>query len=463
MHRTKIGVSLRWQAQQFKQRYAQSGLESLSAAFSTPQMQQVIAQEAGCKRHRIYPPMVTLRLFIDQVLSSDGACQNAVSRRLSQRIADGQGICSLNSGPYCKARARLTLGLPQRLCKQLGRQVEELAQPWRWWGRQVKLFDATTVSMPDTQSNQKLWPQSRSQKPGLGFPVVRIGALMGLAGGALIDYAAGPLRGKQSGEQALLRQVAGSLQAGDILLADALHSSWCAVQMLQQRGVDLVMPNDGKRKVDFDKGRRLGERDHVVWWPKPPADKRPDWMDKQQHADLPDGVWVREVQVGDQVFVTTLMKADAGEIAALYKRRWNIEVDFRALKAAMDMDVLRCKSPSMVLKEIAVYLLSYNLVRWVMAKAAQLAQLPARQLSFTSARRLIWQFAEDLRRQRYRDAAYRMSVMLQVIAKCVLPQRPERVEPRAKKRRPKPLPLLRVPRHLAREQIIAKRALKVVP
>ena len=142
--------------------------------------------------------------------------------------------------------------------------------------------------------------------------------------------------------------------------------------------------------------------------------------------------------------------------------RWNIEVDFRTLKAAMNMDVLRCMSPAMVSKEIAVYLLTYNLVRWAMARAAQLAQVAARELSFASARRLIYNFAGHLRRRTYRDTDYLAATLLKSISRCVLPKRPDRVEPRAKKRRPKPLPLLTVPRQVAREKIRAQR-LKVVP
>jgi len=180
---------------------------------------------------------------------------------------------------------------------------------------------------------------------------------------------------------------------------------------------------------------------------------------------MPDGMWVREVIVNHQIIVTTLTAASQispKELAALYAMRWSIEVDFRTIKVTMNMDVLRCMSPAMVNKEIAVYLLTYNLVRWAMARAAHLVQIPARALSFASSRRLICSFAGHLRRRTYNDIDYLAATLLQSIARCKLPQRPNRIEPRAKKRRPKPLPLLTVPRQVARDQISAQR-LKVAP
>ena len=450
--------------ERLRQQFALLGQDTFCKALGSDQVEQILRDEVGSYRERIYPPMVTLRLFIDQILSPDAACQDAVGRRLSQRAADNQSPCSLNNGPYCKARRRLALRLPERLCKHLGHSLEgHASELWRWRGRSIKIFDATTVSMPDTLSNQQAWPQSRTQDRGLGFPMVRIGALISLASGCVMDYALGSLRGKGSGEQALLREVSGSLVRCDLLLADALHSTWWTLQMLIALEVDAVMPNDGRRKVDFKQGRLLGQADHVVWWPKP---QRASWITTEQYQQMPPGIWVREIRVNDRVMVTTLLDPEqlgADELASLYAMRWNIEVDFRALKSTMNMDVLRCKSSQMVQKEIAVYLLTYNLVRWTMVNAAELVKVPARTLSFAGARRMIWNFAGHLRRRTYRDTAYMTGALLKSIANCVLPKRPGRVEPRAKKRRPKPLPLLTIPRQQARDQILAARNLKVVP
>ena len=306
MHSTKTS-NLKHHIQQLRQQFAQAGQDTLDEAFSAQELERILAEESGCHRQRIYPPMVTLRLFVDQILSTDQACQEAVSQRLVARVVAGQMQCSLNTGPYCKARKRLALRLPQRLCTHLGEQLERCAAPlWGWRGRSIKLFDATTVSMPDTPQNQHTWPQSSRQKPGLGFPLARIGALISLSSGAVINYAVGPMKGKCSGEQALLREISGSLCRNDLLLADALHSTWWAVQMLVQRGVDLVMPNDGRRRVDFSEGRIHSESDHVVWWPKP---KRVAWIGKAQYEQMPAGMWVREVRVNGTIIVTTMLES----------------------------------------------------------------------------------------------------------------------------------------------------------
>ena len=251
--------------------------------------------------------------------------------------------------------------------------------------------------------------------------------------------------GKCSGEQALLREVSNSLASKDLLLADALHSTWWTLHKLSALGVDAVMPNDGRRKVDFQQSRPLGQDDHLVWWPKP---QRAAWITVQQYQQMPQGIWIREVRVNDRVMVTTILdpvQLGVDELAELYAMRWNVEVDFRSLKSTMNMDVLRCKSSQIVQKEIAVYLLTYNLVRWTMASSAQLVKVSARKLSFAGARRLIWNFAGHLRRRTYRDTAYMTATLLKTIACCVLPTRAGRVKPRAKKRRPKPLPLLTCP------------------
>jgi hypothetical protein len=458
MHRTKP-TQLQRHLQQLRQQHAQTGQDALGEVLAAPELEHIFLEETGRHRQRLYPPLVTLRLFIDQILCGEQACQAAVSQRLAARVMQGHAQCSLSTGSYCKARKRLSLKLLERLCRHVGAQMQSRADAHcNWQGRAIKLFDATTVSMPDTFPNQQAWPQSARQAPGLGFPVARIGALISLSSGGVIDYAIAPMQGKDSGEQTLLRQLFGSFSERDILLADALHSTWWALHMLSQRGVDVVMPHDGRRKLDFAQGKIHSRTDHLAWWPRP---KRAAWMSKEQYAQMPQGMWVREVQVGGRVLMTTLLdpcQASACEIDTLYAMRWNIEVDFRTLKTDMRMEVLRCKSPAMVEKEIAVYLLTYNLVRWVMVQAAQVAGKPARDMSFTSARRLILAFAGYQRQSAEQEQSTLARVLLQSIASCLLPKRPGRIEPRAKKRRPKPLALLLVPRCVAREQIRARRA-----
>lgn len=413
-------------------------------------------------RERIYPPLETLRLFVGQALSTDRACQDVVGRRLSERIAQDQPASALNTGSYCDARSRLPAALPTTLSATLGERLESAAPShWRWQNRSVKLFDGTTVSMPDTPGNQQAYPQSREQKPGLGFPVARIGALIGLASGAVLRYQVAACEGKGTGEQSLLRNLLVHLNAGDVVLADALLATWWVVESASRRGADVVMAQHGRRITDFTRGSQLGKKDHVVQWPRPP---KPKTMSVEDYARYPEFIAMRELEVDGRILVTTLLDpgfASPRALDALYKMRWNIEVDFRTIKATLQMDVLRCKSQPMVEKEIAVSLLAYNLVRWAMAKAASLSDVLPRALSFAGAKRLLNTFADQLRRTPDDQIRTLIATVLASIATLKLPHRPDRIEPRAKKRRPKNLPLLTVPRDVAREFIRAQRLNRV--
>ena len=448
----------------FKRQFLQDGIGVFGQALGEQELAAVINELVEPHRERIYPPLDTLRLFVGQVLSSDRACQDVVGRRLSERIAQGQSVSALNTGVYCDARQRLPITLPVALGIRLGERLELMSpSAWRWRGRTVKLFDGTTISMPDTPSNQRAYPQSREQKPGLGFPLARVGALIGLSSGAILGYQVAACEGKGTGEQSLLASLLVHLDKGDVLLADALLATWWIIEGAISRGADVVMPQHGVRITDFARGRQLGKNDHVVQWPRPPKPKK---MSAEEYARYPEFITMREVEVDGRILVTTLldpMAASARALGALYKMRWNIEVDFRTIKATLEMDVLRCKSQPMVDKEIAVYFLAYNLVRWAMAKAALLADVLPRVLSFTGAKRLLGAFADQLRRTSGDQVRPLIASVTASIATLRLPYRPDRIEPRAKKRRPKNLPLLTVPRQVARDIIYAQRELNRVP
>ena len=296
-------------------------------------------------RERIYPPLDTLRLFVGQVLSADRACQDVVGRRLSERIAQGQSANALHTGAYCDARQRLPTALPTALGAMIGKRLESAAPShWRWQGRSVKLFDGTTVSMPDTPSNQRAYPQSHEQKPGLGFPIARIGALIGLASGALLGYQVVACEGKGTGEQTLLGNLLDQINTGDVVLADALLATWWIIEGAKRRGADVVMAQHGKRITDFTRGERLGKHDHIVQWSRPP---KPKTLSAEEYARYPEFIAMREVEVNGRVLVTTLLDPTFVSVSALgrlYTMRWNIEVDSRTIKATLEMDVLRCKS-----------------------------------------------------------------------------------------------------------------------
>jgi len=443
------------QVRRFCARFAQSAGSVLGQVIPSKELLQWVEEEIEDYRERLYGPLQTLTLFIEQVLGADQSCQDAVARGMSARVGLGQAPCSLNSGPYCKARARLSQGLIERLVREVGQRLcAGQAAAWRWHGREVKLIDGTTVTMPDTAENQARFPQIREQKPGLGFPIARLLAIISLSCGAVVEWALGPCEGKRTGETALLWELAHRLRPGDVIVADRYFAGYFLLAWLMRRGVDIVVRQHQLRHTDFRCGQRLGAKDHVVRWMRP---QQPTWMDEATYAAMPETLSLREVRVGGLTLVTTLLDArevSKQELLALYRLRWHVELDLRAIKTVMQMDILRCKSPAMVTKEIAVHLLAYNLVRALMAQAACLGHVLPRQLSFKAALQMIRAFEESLRHAPHGQLATRRAYLLAGIARLRLPHRPGRIEPRAVKRRPKQHFLLTKPRHILRAQLL---------
>jgi hypothetical protein len=323
---------------------------------------------------------------------------------------------------------------------------------WGWRGRQVRLVDGATVTLPDTEENQAAFPQSSSQKAGLGFPICRLVALLCLGSGALLDAAMGPCEGKGSDEQSLLSEMLDTLQSEDILLGDAFYATYFLLWELIRGGVDGLFEQHGarKRSTDFSKGEKIGVRDHLIILSKP---NKPDWMSQYEYDQAPATLKVREFQAGGKIMVTTFLcpkDTPKSMLKALYRQRWNVELDLRNIKTTLGMEQLRCKSPEMARKELWVYLLAYNLIRLLMAQAALLADQIPRQLSFKHTVQiwLCWQ-----QRGGATHDAVCINALLVLIAEPRVGLRPGRVEPRALKRRPKPFPLLTKPRQVAREEI----------
>src|SRR5664279_3016877 len=251
--------------------------------------------------------------------------------------------------------------------------------------------------MPDTEENQSEYPQSGTQKSGLGFPLTMLVALISLSTGAVLRWATGPCRGKHTGEQALFRTLMPHLARGDIVLADRYYCNYFTVALLLERGVDLVTRQHQRRVTYFRRGKRLGRHDHLVDWVRP---QRPDWMDHETYARMPEHLTVRETETAGRILVTTLTDEKSVKVAQideLYRQRWQVEVDLRSIKAHMGMDILHSKSPAMVNKEIAAYLLAYNLVRALMARAAAGVRVVARSLSFKGTVQLLLAFEQRLR------------------------------------------------------------------
>jgi putative transposase len=412
-----------------------------------------------------YTPALTLWAFLSQVLHTTAmrSCSAAVARVIVLLVALGKEPCSNNTGAYCRARAKLPVVILRRLTTGVADGCEQrLPTPWLWKDRHVYLVDGSTVSMPDTPDNQAAFPQSNTQSDDVGFPIARMVVLVSLATAMVKGMALGPYAGKETGETALLREMLDQLGAGDIVLADRYYCTYFMIALLQELGIDVVTRLHQRRDFDFRRGQRLGEGDHVVHWTKP---AKPDWMDQATYDRMPASIQVREVLVRvnqpgfrteSLVVVTTLTDAKKytkDDVAELYHRRWLAELDIRTIKVTMAMDVLRCQSAEMVRREIAICLLAYNLIRQTMLEAALKSDRPPRELSFTAALQTIaagWAILSVCA-----DAllASLIDVMLDDIAKNIVGNRPNRVEPRAIKRRPKPHKLLNEPRAAARAKL----------
>jgi hypothetical protein len=401
-------------------------------------------------RERLYPPTVTLSMFMKQALEVDRSCQRAVDAWAAQRVAEGLSVHSIRTGAYCRARSRLPLEMISALTRESGRLLSARSQHgWRWRGRCVKLADGTAISMPDTPENQARYPQPHSQTRGVGFPLAGLAGIICLSTGAVLELAIGAYASPGQSEQDLFRGLWGTLRSGDVLLADALYCSYFQIATLQAAGVDVLLEQHGSRITDFRRGRALGRRDHVVRWLKPTM--RPQWMSREEYRAFPEQLTVREMKVAGHLLVTTMLDARAvrkSELARLYAQRWHVELDLRNIKTTLGMEVLRCLTPQMVQKELWVGLLAYNLIRLLMAQAAHCAGVHPRELSFKHTLQMWTTWSV-----RAVDFSTHASAFFRLIAQQPAGHRAGRIEPRARKRRPKSFPWLKVPREIARRQI----------
>jgi hypothetical protein len=427
------------------------------------QVQAALERHQVHYRERLYTPLLTIWTFLYQVLAADQSCRAAVARLLAFLCVGGAGCRSAKTDPYCKARQRLPEELLADLTRRSGLELQRQVPPAALLGgRPIQIADGTTVSMPDTPVNQKAYPQQAAQKKGLGFPILRLVGLINLSCGAVRDVAMGSYHGKQTGETALLRQLLGHLEAGDVLLGDAMFSDYWTMALVSARGVDLVSRQEGHRRVDYRRDRRLGRSDHVAAWDRP---RRPSWMSKKLYESLPRTLSIRElkVEISQKGFrcrclklATTLLDAQVyppQDLALAFRCRWHAELDLRSIKHVMQMDVLRCKSPAMVRKEIWMHLLAYNLIRTLMAQAAATAGAGPRDLSFKGTLQTLVAFAAaGWSCPPRRNELYR--AVLRAVATHRVNDRPDRIEPRAVKRRPKKQVYLTEPRSLAKTRLL---------
>lgn len=426
----------------------------------------------------VYTPAITLWALISQAFfkAEMRSCKAAVARVAALWATLGGKICSTNTGAYCRARAKISWEAVRDICSHVATAAESLLEePSAEEGPTVEvvenvasvattgrvmLVDGFTVTAADTEANQKEYPQNPAKKPGIGFPIIRGVSLISMVTGLLIALELGPYAGKQSGETWLLWQMLDQLEPGDTLVADCFYCTYWLVAACQRKGVQIVMKNHDKRDDNPVGAKQINCHERTTVWPKP---KQPDWMSDQEYTALPEKIEIRLVDIViDQAgfrskkytVATTVLDNKTYTrrwIANVYRSRWLVELDIRSIKCSLDLDIVRAKSPAMVRTEIWSCLLAYNLVRFKMLQGAASAKRMPRSLSFAATQQLLavnWLLAcvantTDL-----------VKLALQTSVSQVVGHRPDRIEPRANKRRKKMLGLLKKTRAVAKRELI---------
>lgn len=419
-------------------------------------------------RDRFWTPLQTIWTFLWQVLQVDSSCREAVAMALAQKAAQGKlALPSEDPSAYCQARKRLPLDVLRSCVCQIGRQLrEDVSDTITWCGRRVWLVDGTTCSMPDTPDLQDAFSQPDGQAEGCGFPVARVLGLFCWASGAVLEAVVGPL---WMSELALWRKLWPVLSPGEIVLGDRLYCSFYDMVGVMRRRCDAVFRLNQKRPQDFRQGRRLGKNDRLAIWRKPTWGARPRGMGRREWKAMPQTLTVRLVRFAVNIpgfrcktviVATTLLDPvayPAEMIAALYRDRWLIELRFRDIKTTMGMEVLRGKTADIVRKEIYMHLLAYNLIRCLMWQAASEHGRPLHRLSFAGTVDRLNALEPYMQLYEGSERAEQLhQLLLSWIANDLLPHRPNRIEPRAVKRRPKQYDRLNRPRHQMRKALLCK-------
>jgi hypothetical protein len=418
-------------------------------------------------RDRFWTPLRTIATFLLQVLHAGCSCREAVALALGREAVADTPLPSDDPSAYCQARKRLPLEVLCEGVRRIGQRLrEEVVSTLSWCDRPVWVVDGTTCSMSDTPELQEVFSQPKGQAKGCGFPVAKVVTLLCWASGAVLEAVIGPW---WMSELALWRTLWTHLSPGEIVLGDRFYCTFYDIVGVMRRGCDAVFRLHGRRSADLRKGRRLGRKDRLVRWQRPTWNLRPRGMDRRTWEALPPTLTVRLIRFSVVIpgfrsrsitVATTLLDPTAypaDEIASLYRDRWLIELRFRDIKTTLGMDVLRGKSAEVVRKEIFMHLVAYNLIRALMWQAASKHGCALHRLSFAgTVARLnalapyLWLFAGTER------AAQLYALLLRWTADDLLPWRPNRIEPRAVKRRPKEYPRLTRPRHEMRRALLSR-------
>ena len=396
-------------------------------------------------RRRLFSKENTFWGFFAQILNADGGCTEVVRKFHAFAASQSMALPSSSSSAYCQARMKFEESDLESILAHTSEQLAQRDTDDLFQGRRVVVVDGTGVSMPDTPENQQEWPQTRAQKPGCGFPQAYICACFNLQTGSLLSYELGD---KKSHELRMLRKQWNTFIPGDIFPGDKGFCSYYDVFKLVDKGVDSVITLARRTPVTSQEAEQvLGENDLLIYWPKPKWTNRASYSEDEWLA-MPEKLALRQIKVEvnepgfrTQSFyiVTTLTDSSiysTKAIAGLYFQRWDVELFFRDIKTTMGMDILRCKSPSMIRKEL------------LMLQAADKADIPVRMISFKASIQALRQWEPLLKsKMNAQEQARLLSLLCDSIAVSVIHARPGRREPRCVKRRPKNFQRMTKPRH----------------
>ena len=413
--------------------------------------------EAG-RRTRVYPLVVTFWAMLTQALREDASCAAAVAEVAAWRAGLGEPVASAGTSAYCQARARL----PEDLLRDAGTAVSASLERERpgealWRGHRVLAVDGTEVQMPDTAENRAAFPQPAGQEEGCGFPVARLVGLLDLCAGGWLEIA---ISARSSAENHGMARLLAHIRAGDVLVGDRLYCSYEQLAVLRGLGAHFVGRHHQARKVDFRRGRRLGPDERLVTWARPRRQPPGSTLDAEAWAALPETMEVRIIRARvhsreggrETIYIATTLTGPAthpaAEVASINLHRWEIELRIRDIKSTMGMDMLRCRTPPMVRREILAHMVAYNALRLLMLRSAHAHGAAHRRIGFKGALQVVAasarRFAGTRGRPRLRARA--RDGMMAAIAAQETRERPGRNEPRRVKRRPKCTRWLQRPR-----------------
>lgn len=415
-------------------------------------------QAGAMSRRRIFSKENTFWAFLSQVVDADGGCKEVIRKLQAYASIRGIKIPSSSTASYCAARMKLDEQMLSDILDHTADRLEDMSESGLLNKRRVIVVDGTGVAMPDTTENQEVWPQPTSQEPGCGFPSARICACFSLESGALLSYAVG---NKKSHELRHLRQQWGTFKQGDIFLGDKGFCSYFDQAALKGKGIDSVITLARRAPVRAAKSLEvLGPNDLLTAWPRPKYTTKLSYS-KDEWEDLPEELLLRQIRVTVKhsgfrtrgfYIITTLLDAEqypAEELAALYFKRWDVELFFRDIKTTMGMDVLRCRTPEMIRKEILMHFIAYNCIRRLMCEAAEEAAIEVRIVSFKGSLQALRNWEPHLNQAKIsRAEKFRLiSDLYDAMTNTPIKQRPERSEPRCVKQRPKNYQRMTAPRH----------------